>query len=125
MLLLQVPILYMNVYRASLGRRFCIDFCEDRAVGLLQQTCALCHITCTSMYMYMYSHACIYIFSTQFVNLRNFENVPRNFKLRKAQFVMYMYLPVGQVIHVTALANTTRELLSSLLECWYDPKKTN
>ena len=27
--LLQVPILYMNVYRASFGRHFC----EDRAVG--------------------------------------------------------------------------------------------
>ena len=57
MLLLQVPILYMNVYRASLGQRFC----EDRIVGPPTAKCGLCRIT--SMYMYMHVHvhvhACI------------------------------------------------------------------
>ena len=46
MLLLQVPILYMNVHRASLGRRFC----EDRVVGPPTVKCGLCRIT--SMYIY-------------------------------------------------------------------------
>ena len=52
MLLLQVPILYMNVYRASLGQRFC----EDRIVGPPTAKCGLCRITSMYMYMYMYMH---------------------------------------------------------------------